>query len=667
MHFYKNKQALLYGLAGVIFRVATAATTVHAAMLSDAPPETLSVPELKASIQEVQATLDPLPKRFIRESGGTLGHKTHSKPIRDKHHWLEVDLEKIEKFDLIALIPVVLIDEDQNQSDLGFPARYQITIFDGPNDHSGRLLIDSINQAGANQPNRAPVLIECPGTSAHRIRITALELTQDPANNTPVFALAELMVFDGQKNHALGKPVTASSPVDTPPLYHPSYATDGYMPFSLPRTPENTKNNFGMVWQQKRAALASFTLDLGREFPIDEVRLYPVNLGYDFSLFHSAGLGFPLSFAIKVSNQQDFKNRQTLFETGEANYPSPGARTAMFSGGGHSGRYVRIVLLKPAPEPKQKKPIMAFSEIEVISDGIPVSVGSEITIYGGTDAGWESSPLHLTDGQSSHGKILLLRNWLSQLSERSQLERKLSALESELSRKTMLQAKRLRRLSWAAGLGVPLFAIGFLIQRLVRLKQITQLRESLAADLHDEIGGNFSGIALLCDQLTSDPNFPPSYFPKLERIAETSRESAQNTRNLVQLLETDQTRGDLIEKMEATATFMLTHIPYQFDIQGTKYIHKLPPKEQWHLLLFFKETLNNIVKHAEATEATLSLQIVPTRLTLSVSDNGCGIDRNRNGSQLPFHLRARAQKLNAEVSVNSSPETGTTITLKKKL
>jgi signal transduction histidine kinase len=667
MRFYKNKQALLCGLTGMIFRVATAATTVQAAVPSDAPPATLSVAELRASIQEIQAALDPLPKRIIRESGGTLGHKSRANQITDQPRWLEVDLGKIEKFDLIALIPVVLIDEDQNQSDIGFPTHYQITIFDDPNDPSGRLLFDSVNQAGANQPNRAPVLIECPGTSARRIRMTALELTLDPANNIPTFALAELLVFDGQKNRALGKPVTANMPVNTPPLYHPSYVTDGYMPFSQPRTREKTKNNFAMVWQNNLSVPASFTLDLGRELPIDEVRLYPVHVGYNFSVFHRTALGFPINFVIKVSNQQDFKKSQTIFKTGIADYPSPGHRLAMFSGEGQTGRYVRIASLKLPLEPRKKKPIMAFSEIEVISDGIPVSPGAKITTSSQSHNWWASSPLHLSDGLSSHGKIPLLRDWLVQLAERSQLELKLSASESELSRKTMLHSKRLRLLIWAVSIVIPLFAIVFLIQQLLRLQQITQLRESLAADLHDEIGGNFSGIALLCDQLTHDPNFPPSYFPKLEKIADTSRESAQNTRNLVQLLESHQTRGDLIEKMEATAAFMLTHIPYQFDIQGAKYMHKLPPKEQWHLLLFFKETLNNIVKHAEATEATLTLQIVQTRLTLSVSDNGCGIGSNRNGSQLPFHLRARAQKLHGEISIDSSPETGTTITLKKKL
>jgi signal transduction histidine kinase len=656
-------------LAGAFCLSLASAATVHADPLPPGTnPASLSVQELRHAIQQTQSVLDQLPKRLIRESGGTLGHRTQSNWTKDtKGPWLEVDLGRRENFDLIVLVPMVYIDEDQNQSNVGFPVRYQITTSDDGEEGSGQLVFDSAGHPGANQPNRAPVLIECPGTSARRIRITVLEATLDPISAAPVFALAELMVFDGNKNRALGKPVKASIPVKTPPLYHPAYVTDGYMPFSQPRTNEKTKNNLGMVWQNNPTVPATFTLDLGREFPIDEVRLYPVHIGYNFAVFHRTGLGFPLQFSIEVSNQPDFKAFETIFQTGASDYPPPGHRLAMFADGSHTGRYVRITSTKLPLEPKQKKPLMALSEIEVISDGVPVSLHAKVTTFGGQDTWWNSSPLHLSDGLSSHGKIPLLREWLSLLSERSRLELNLNAFERELSRKTLLQSQWLRGLSWMIGLGIPLFAIVFLVQRLARLKQVTRVREGLAADLHDEIGGNFSGIALLCDQLTGDAGFPQTYSPKLEKIADISRESAQNTRNLVQLLESNQIEGKLIEKMEATAELMLARLPYRFDIQGARHIHKLPPKEQWHLLLFFKETLTNIVKHAEATTATLSLQLTPHRLTLSVADNGRGIGKKRNGSQLPVHLRTRAQKLHGEVSVESSTETGTTIILKKKL
>jgi signal transduction histidine kinase len=666
MRIFGNILILLKGLTGAVCWALVSTATVLADIPPDTQPEALSVPELREAIRDIQSALDQLPKRLIRETGGTLGHRTLSGRIKDTQLWLEVDLEKTEPFDLIALIPMVLIDEDQNQSDTGFPARYQITIFDDE-DSTGRLLFDSADLPGANPPNRAPVLIECPGTSARRIRITDLESTLDPITHSPVFALAELMIFDGQKNRALGKPVTASLPVKTPPLYDPAYATDGYMPFAQLRSKETTKNNLGMVWQNHPPIPARFTLDLGKEYPIDEVRLYPVHLGYNFSVFHRTGLGFPLQFSIEVSNQPDFKTFDTLFQTGDVDYPPPGHRLAMFSGGGLTGRYVRVVAPKLPLEPNKKKPLMALSEIEVISDGVPVSLHANVTTFGGKDNWWKSSPLHLSDGLSSHGKIPLLRDWLVQLSERSQLERRLNALDRELSRKTLQQSKRLHRLSWAISLAIPLLAIVFLWQRLVRLKQITRVREGLAADLHDEIGGNFSGIALLCDQLTGDPGFPRTYSQKLERIANTSRESAQNTRNLVQLLESDQIHGKLIEKMEAVAKLMLAGTTYRFDIQGAKYIEKLPAKDKWHLLLFFKEALTNIVKHAGATEVVLNLHLAPRRLTLSIADNGRGIEHERNGSKIPFHLQARAQKLHGEVTINTSPETGTTIILKKKL
>ena len=60
------------------------------------------------------------------------------------------------------------------------------------------------------------------------------------------------------------------------------------------------------------------------------------------------------------------------------------------------------------------------------------------------------------------------------------------------------------------------------------------------------------------------------------------------------------------------------------------------PEVRHNIFLAYKEAVNNVVKHAHATEARVKLQLDPGQFTLSVTDNGRGLgdisDKNlRNG------------------------------------
>jgi len=52
---------------------------------------------------------------------------------------------------------------------------------------------------------------------------------------------------------------------------------------------------------------------------------------------------------------------------------------------------------------------------------------------------------------------------------------------------------------------------------------------------------------------------------------------------------------------------------------------------RYNLFLALKEVLNNIVKHARATEVHLRLQLEPNAFTLIVEDNGRGLPIDKNG------------------------------------
>ncbi len=84
------------------------------------------------------------------------------------------------------------------------------------------------------------------------------------------------------------------------------------------------------------------------------------------------------------------------------------------------------------------------------------------------------------------------------------------------------------------------------------------------------------------------------------------------------------------------------------------------------LFLIFKEVLNNIVKHAEASKVEIHFTLEKRRLLLSVKDNGQGFSETgkdfRHGNGL-LNIQQRAQNLGAELDVKSEEGEGTLVKL----
>jgi signal transduction histidine kinase len=91
----------------------------------------------------------------------------------------------------------------------------------------------------------------------------------------------------------------------------------------------------------------------------------------------------------------------------------------------------------------------------------------------------------------------------------------------------------------------------------------------------------------------------------------------------------------------------------------------LPPEVAHHLYLVVKETLHNVVKHADATEVWLRLRLEAGTITLTIEDNGRGFqtddtpvpDANGLGN-----LNRRAGEIGGRCEQRSEPGKGTTIT-----
>jgi len=129
--------------------------------------------------------------------------------------------------------------------------------------------------------------------------------------------------------------------------------------------------------------------------------------------------------------------------------------------------------------------------------------------------------------------------------------------------------------------------------------------------------------------------------------------------------------GELLSQL-AEAITSRSGLPFQLFIEQ---IPPLPEDVQINFYHIAEEALNNVVKHAQAEQVTLSLSSTPLpsdstsgarhEIRLVIEDDGVGY-ASENG--MPGHLgtgimRERAVAIHADLSLDSKPGYGTQVTL----
>jgi PAS domain S-box-containing protein len=200
-----------------------------------------------------------------------------------------------------------------------------------------------------------------------------------------------------------------------------------------------------------------------------------------------------------------------------------------------------------------------------------------------------------------------------------------------------------------------------------------QERSRISAELHDGLGQTIHATimnynALEFDLLNDEPLNRDLIQNIKELLAMASREIRDISHNLASSIVLE--RG-LSQALEDLAKRLAPQGKLQIQTQLTPILpNELPEYVAVGLYRIGQELLNNVFKHAKAQKAVLRLTQTETQLILSVADNGQGFDPEMltKASGIGMHnLQARAQLLQAETEIASTPGHGTTITLRLPL
>ena len=204
------------------------------------------------------------------------------------------------------------------------------------------------------------------------------------------------------------------------------------------------------------------------------------------------------------------------------------------------------------------------------------------------------------------------------------------------------------------------------LYRVRHLLALERVRTRLAADLHDDLGSGLAEIAVLTEVARREAH--PSH---LEIIAQRARDLRSTMSDIVWSVDPARDNlEDLIRRFRETAAAMLGDDRLEFLVtsaEGTGDVD-LTPDRRRNLLLFFKEAVTNIARHAHATRITIKVLHTTRRLDVEVCDNGRGFQPGQNGSGNGLRtMTQRAEVLRARLEIHSTPGCGSTLRLEAPL
>ena len=204
--------------------------------------------------------------------------------------------------------------------------------------------------------------------------------------------------------------------------------------------------------------------------------------------------------------------------------------------------------------------------------------------------------------------------------------------------------------------------------RAARQKELIERERSrIARDLHDQLGANLTQVTLLGEMAEADKNLPGEVGQHAQQIIETARDT---TRSLDEIVWSLNSANDTLEGL---ANYACKYAQDYFALAGVSFRAELPavpptpipPEVRHNVFLAFKEAVNNVVKHAHATEARVKLRLEPEKFILTVADNGRGLGdisgkQLRNGLK---NMRKRLADVHGEFEIAPGANGGTVVKL----
>ena len=202
---------------------------------------------------------------------------------------------------------------------------------------------------------------------------------------------------------------------------------------------------------------------------------------------------------------------------------------------------------------------------------------------------------------------------------------------------------------------------------LERAREIEKMRSRISKDIHDEVGAGLTKIALMSEAAKVNQGSKEEVSATLDKLANTSRNITQGLHEIIWSVNPDaDNSSSLFDHIKQYAYEFLeeTDIALQVDIDDAVPL-SLSPVLRRNVFLIIKEALNNVVKHASATQIQIRLRTFEAgSFEIVVMDNGIGFSPDAHTTGHGLHnMRTRGQQCGLRIDMRSEPGSGSSLTL----
>ena len=188
-----------------------------------------------------------------------------------------------------------------------------------------------------------------------------------------------------------------------------------------------------------------------------------------------------------------------------------------------------------------------------------------------------------------------------------------------------------------------------------------QERSRIADDLHDNLGSKMATLKLYIEEINNSKN------KEKEKLLDKLKNLADETYKEVRKIAQDKNSGVLINKgLIPSIKFIAKEISIseklQIEVNNINVNQRIKSIIEIQVFRIVQELLTNIIKHAEATEATIQFSEDENTLNVMIEDNGKGF----NVSEVTFglgltNIEKRIENIKGNIVFDSTPGNGTTI------
>ena len=189
------------------------------------------------------------------------------------------------------------------------------------------------------------------------------------------------------------------------------------------------------------------------------------------------------------------------------------------------------------------------------------------------------------------------------------------------------------------------------------------MRNSIADDLHDDIGSALSSISIMSELAKANS---PEALSLLTSIGESTTTIQENMSDIVWTIKSRNDHFEnVLQRMNQFASEILDakNIELDFKTDASLAASKLTMEQRKNFYLFFKEAINNAAKYSDAKNVSVCIAQKDHYIEMNISDDGKGFDTSKTFSGNGMSsLKKRAAELNGEYKITSHINEGTTST-----